>query len=203
VTGSWRAYHVDHTVSRSKAAHRHPRQTVSHQVRAKRRGTDVARSGVGRAGGFRADQDLVASPVGGSPEVAAEVEDAADIATAKAAMAEPSKDIPVEAVWAGLGRRAAHHHLPARWAKALQAALTAAEQASPLTRRPYDLPHARVSPGSTAASPMTGLGIKDGEDHVRALPRRGIACGDRQYSRSIMNSNYLLMVANWSNGDTL
>ncbi len=39
-------------------------------------------------------------------EVAAEVEaaeDAADIATAKAAMAEPSKDIPVEAVWAGLG----------------------------------------------------------------------------------------------------
>jgi len=46
VTGFWRAYHVDHTVSRSEAAHRHPRQTASHQVRANRRGTDVARSEV-------------------------------------------------------------------------------------------------------------------------------------------------------------
>jgi integrase len=39
------------------------------------------------------------------------------------------------------------HFLPCRraWIKARQAALTAAEQASPLARRPYDLRHACLS----------------------------------------------------------
>jgi len=35
------------------------------------------------------------------------------------------------------------------------------------------------------------------------MGRRSAACGDRQYSRSAMNSNYLLTVANSSDGDTL
>ena len=37
----------------------------------------------------------------------------------------------------------------------------------------------------------------------RLVGRRSAACGDRQCSRWIMNSNYLLIVVNSSGGDTL
>jgi len=53
--------------------------------------------------------------------------------------------LPLTLVYLLASGRIAHHHLPAGWINARQVTLTAAEQASPLARRPYDLRHACLS----------------------------------------------------------
>jgi hypothetical protein len=54
-----------------------------------------------------------------------------------------------------------------------------------------------VPSGAVAALPPTGGRVS------RLVGRRFAACGDRQRNRSVMNSNYPMIVANSSGGDTL